>query len=221
MRILLFILFFVAIALLWKVTPLADYATPDYIVPLLDKIHDSPWAVPAAFGIYLGGTLLFVPHMVMTLAMMIAFPPLESIPIVLGGSLASAAIGYGIGRKLGLNALRFLTGGIAEKICYYAKNGGILGLTLLRMIPTGPFALVNIVLGMSQAPFITYMLATLLGLMPGTFVGAMLGSSVLDVWESPDHKSLIRIGLGLTGWAVIVAMSFVMSRSKYNKPAAM
>ncbi|MBM3618083.1 MAG: phospholipase, partial [Alphaproteobacteria bacterium] len=112
-----------AFALAWKYTPLAEYATPERIVPLLEQLREQPGAVPIAIGLYALATLLFVPHMLLTGVTVIAFAPLQAFTIVMLGSALTSGAGFRIGAKLGLNSLRALVGNAAETISGYAKRG--------------------------------------------------------------------------------------------------
>lgn len=212
LRLMAVILAIIAIALIWKVTPLAEYATPDRVVPLLEQTRNTPWAIPAALVFYILGCLVFFPHMVLTAVIVIVFAPLEAFMIAMGGSLVGGAIGFMAGRVLGMKSLRALVGLAAEKISYYVKKGGILGVTLLRMVPVAPYTVVNLGLGMTEVSFGTFMAATFLGMLPGTIVAAFLGYSMLELWQNPNPKNLLHVASGVAAWLVIIIVSHILAR---------
>lgn len=211
-RLLLVIIAVAAFGLAWQYTPLAAYATPERVIPLLEEVRHTPWAVPAAMAIYTIGTLLFFPHMVMTATIVVVFLPVQAFSIAMIGSLLSGAMGFFIGHKLGLRSMRALVGNAAEKISGYAKKGGLMGITLLRLLPVAPYTAVNLALGMLEVPFWIFMVGTFLGTLPGTTIAAFLGHSALEVWQNPSRENVTLLAAGLAVWIAIVVLSHLAGR---------
>lgn len=211
-RILLVVIAVAALALAWKYTPLAHYANPETVVPMFEQVRNTAWAVPAAMAFYTIGTLLFFPHMAMTAIIVLVFAPLQAFSIAMVGSLLSGTIGFFIGHKLGLNSLRALVGNSAEKISAYAKKGGLMGVTLLRLLPVAPYTVVNLALGMLEVTYMTFMLGTFLGTLPGTAIAAYLGNSVMETWQNPSDENFGLLAGGLAAWVAIVAASHFAGR---------
>ncbi|ABE49689.1 VTT domain-containing protein [Methylobacillus flagellatus] len=201
-----------AVALSWKVTPLAEYADPEKIIPLLEQVQNTAWAFPAGLVAYVLGTLVFLPHMVMTGTVVVVFAPLEAFLIAMLGSLISVSIGWVAGQGLGERSLQAMLGRHAEKISQYARNGGVMGLTLLRLLPVAPFTVVNLVLGMMKVPFVTLLIATALGLLPGTLVSVFIGQSAVALFKNPDPHNVMLVGAGLLLWGAVIAGAHFLSR---------
>lgn len=206
-RLFLVVMAVTALALVWKVTPLSQYASPETVIPLLEQVRNTPWAVPAAMLLYTVGTLAFFPHMAMTGVIVIVFAPVQAFSIAMTGSLVSGAIGFWMGRKLGLKSMRALIGETAEKISLYAKKGGIVGITLLRLLPIAPYTAVNLALGMLEIPFLVFLAGTFLGTLPGTVIAAWMGQSMLELWQNPSMENLGVIGIGLLCWVAVIGGS--------------
>lgn len=64
------------------------------------------------------------------------------------------------------------------------RNGFLL-LFLLRLIPAVPYGLINYTFGLSKMRFSPYMLASVIGIIPGTLVFINLGDKALDL-SSPS-----------------------------------
>lgn len=216
-RVVLVVLFIAALALLWKVTPLARYATPETIIPLLEQVRNTPWAVPAAIVAYTLGTLAFFPHMAMTGTIVVVFSPIQAFTIAMTGSLISGSIGFWAGKKLGMRTMRTLVGETAEKVSLYAKKGGIVGITLLRMLPVAPYTAVNMALGMLEVPFMTFLIGTFLGTLPGTVIAAYLGQSMLELWQNPNMENLGIIAIGAACWFAVIMGSHFAARQWRKK----
>lgn len=211
-RLLLVVSAVAALGLAWKFTPLATYADPENVVPLLEQVRNTPWAVPVAMAVYTIGTLLFFPHMAMTATVVIVFSPLQAFSIAMTGSLLSGAIGFFAGQKLGMKSMRGLIGNAAEKISGYAKKGGLAGITLLRMLPIAPYTAVNLALGMLEVSFWVFMAATLLGTLPGTAIAAFMGHTALEAWQNPTGENLLLLGGGFAVWVGIVVASHLAGK---------
>ena len=97
---------------------------------------------------------------------------------VIGGFLGSA-ISYYIGRTLGRSAIQSLTG----KNIYFTKQHGEIYLTwfifLTRLLPILPFDLISYAAGIAGLSFPAYACATLLGMIPSTFLLTYLGSTFM------------------------------------------
>ncbi|MCH2546493.1 MAG: VTT domain-containing protein [Alphaproteobacteria bacterium] len=223
MRVLMVVIAIALMALIWKFTPLAEYATPETIVPILEEVRNTPWSVPLAMAIYTIATLLFFPHMAMTATIVLVFSPLQAFSIAMTGSLVSGAIGFWIGRKLGMRSMRALLGNVAEKVSVYAKKGGLGGITLLRLLPVAPYTAVNLALGMLEISFWVFMGGTFLGTLPGTVIAAYLGESVLDAWKNPNSENLMLLAGGLAAWISVVVGAHLAGKwwNKNHKPATM
>jgi uncharacterized membrane protein YdjX (TVP38/TMEM64 family) len=87
----------------------------------------------------------------------------------------------------------------------------------LRLLPIFPFWLVNIGLALVDVPLRTFVLATLLGVIPGTFVYSALGSglgTIFDRNEAPNLSIIFepQILLPLLGLAVLSLAPVVFRR---------
>lgn len=83
------------------------------------------------------------------------------------------------------------------------SNGGFLLLVILRLIPAVPYNLINYAFGLSAMSYSTYILASGIGIIPGTFAFINIGDKALDV-TSPDFW--IAIGLLVLLLAVTAAL---------------
>ena len=92
-------------------------------------------------------------------------------------------------------------------------------LLVLRLIPLFPFWIVNLVPAFLGVPLRTYVLGTLLGIIPGTFVFASVGAgigSVLDSGEdfSPSSVLTPQIVVALVGLAVLALLPVAYRKLK-------
>lgn len=90
-----------------------------------------------------------------------------------------------------------------QRLANLNSNGGFALLIILRLIPAVPYNLINYAFGLSAMKYSTYILASSIGIIPGTFAFINIGDKALDV-TSPDFW--IAIGLLLLLLAVTAAL---------------
>lgn len=90
-----------------------------------------------------------------------------------------------------------------QRLANLNSNGGLALLIILRLIPAVPYNLINYAFGLSAMKYSTYILASSIGIIPGTFAFINIGDKALDV-TSPDFW--IAIGLLLLLLAVTAAL---------------
>jgi len=141
----------------------------------------------------------------------LSFPAAELLTIA-GGFLfgrwlgaAYAVIGATIGATLvflaaraGLAGLAARAGPWAERLAAGFRRNSFNYLLVLRLIPLFPFWLVNLAAGAAGLPLRVYILGTLIGILPATFIYANLGTglgAVIAEGRSPDFALLLHPGL--------------------------
>ena len=94
-------------------------------------------------------------------------------------------------------------------------------LLVLRLVPIFPFWLVNLVPALVGVRLPTYMLATFLGIIPGTFVYASLGNGLGSMVEEPDLAILFKPSLlvPIVGLALLALVPVGYKRWRDKKPA--
>lgn len=143
---------------------------------------------------------------------------LGTLLVVVGASLgailvflvARTALGDTLRRKAGPR-IRKMEEGFREDAFNY--------LLVLRLIPIFPFWLVNIVPAVLGVPLATYVLATCIGIIPGSFVYASVGNglgAVFDVGGTPDLGTIFRfeIILPIIGLAVLAVLPVLYRKMK-------
>jgi uncharacterized membrane protein YdjX (TVP38/TMEM64 family) len=129
--------------------------------------------------------------------------------------IAKTAFGDSLRRKTG-PALRRMEAGFRENALNY--------LLFLRLIPVFPFWLVNLVSAFLGVPLRTYVVATALGIIPGTLVYASVGNGLGAVFEAggrPDLGTIFepQIILPIIGLAVLALLPVIYRKNKTRQPS--
>jgi uncharacterized membrane protein YdjX (TVP38/TMEM64 family) len=87
-------------------------------------------------------------------------------------------------------------------------ENGLSYLLFLRLVPLFPFFLVNLASGMTGLPARTYLLGTMVGILPGSFVYANAGASIASITTLGEIASArVMVSLALLGvFALIPAV---------------
>lgn len=153
----------VAVTAAWELGPLAEPARVVETARALRASPLAPLAVPVAY-VVLG--FLMCPVSALRAATVLAFGPVLGPLYALLGTLASGLLGFAVGRLAGAKLLGRLDGR-AAKLQAQVSGGGVLTIAALRLVPMGPFTLVNAAFGAAGARLSAFTLGTVLAMAPG------------------------------------------------------
>ena len=142
---------------------------------------------------------------------------------VAGATLGAIAVFLAARTALG-NALRAKTGGALKRMEEGFRRDAFSYLLVLRLVPVFPFWLVNLVPAFCGVPLRTYALATLIGIIPGSFVFASVGSglgALLDRGETPNLMIVFEwnVLLPILGLALLALLPVAVKRLQARKAA--
>jgi len=159
-------------------------------LPTVEEVH--AWAtaggswVPLAFiGAYAVATVLPLPKIVLSAAAGLAFGLPLGTGLVWLGAMIGAAASFGLGRVLGRDGIRRLAGVRLEKLDALVLNHGLVAVLIARLIPVVPFTAVNYGSGLTAVRFPAYLLATGVGILPGTVAYVAVGAYGADPGSWP------------------------------------
>ncbi|MEM6615815.1 MAG: VTT domain-containing protein, partial [Pseudomonadota bacterium] len=118
-------------------------------------------------------------------------------------SLTGAAVHFMLGKRFGAKFLERYGGQRSQWISKKLAKHGILASAAIRLIPSGPFIVVNTLAGVSHMPFWKFLLGTAIGTPPKIIAIALVGGGLVDLIRSQDPFSIALIVAGITLWLVI------------------
>lgn len=176
-----------------------------------------PWGPAAFIAIYVLATVAFLPGSILTLGAGAVFGVVMGSVYVSAASTLGATAAFLIGRHFARDAVARRTAGhpgfAAVDKAVAAEGWKIVG--LIRLSPLFPFNLLNYALGVTQVGLRDYVLASWVGMMPGTIMYVYVGSLAGDVaglgaagrTRTPAEWALYIVGLLAT-----VAVSLYVTR---------
>ena len=173
------------------------------------------WAGIACIGLFALLPAFFFPVAVLALAGGLVFGLwLGSLYTFLGATL-NCTLMFFLARYVGRKWIEALIekklSPVWQKRLQNLNSGsGFLLLIILRLIPAVPYNLINYAFGLSAMKYSTYILASAIGIIPGTFAFINIGDKALDV-TSPDFW--IAIGL----LVLLLVVTSLLGKKLYPK----
>jgi uncharacterized membrane protein YdjX (TVP38/TMEM64 family) len=177
-RVIGLVLAIVALAALWRLTPLRNVASAEAAIAWAKAFGEQPWAPFAVMAAYTPACLVMFPRPLITLAAVIAFGPWLGFTYSLAGICASSAVTWWMGKHMRRDTVRRLAGPKLDRMAEVLKKHGLVAMTLLRLVPLAPFAVESIVAGAIRMKLWHVVLGTGIGLLPGTLTTTVFGDAI-------------------------------------------
>ena len=109
---------------------------------------------------------------------------------VVGGGIAGLSVAHAIGRSLGRDLVRRLAGDRLNALSRRLARRGLIAMTFVRIVPIAPFSIVNIVAGASHIGWRDLMLGSIIGMLPGIALTAVLVDRAVAVAQNPGPDTV-------------------------------
>lgn len=158
-------------------------------------------------GVYVVGTVAFVPGALMTLAAGFAYGPLWGTLLVWPSATIGSALAFLVGRFFARDWVAKQIAGSRRftAIDRAVAKSGFRIVLLLRLSPVFPFNFLNYALGLTRIGFWRYLLASFLGMLPGTAMYVYLGSLVTSASELTSGAQGGGAARSILYWGGLVA----------------
>jgi phospholipase D1/2 len=192
---------------------------PDTIRAFLEMARSSPMALPAVCLVYILSGFIFFPLTLLSLITAAVFGSVLGPIYGMTGALVSSALMFYLGRLAGLKWLRKLTGDRIREIDHRFRKAGIIGVTVLRLLPIAPNSLVNLAAGISSVSFFDFMVGSFLGFLPGFLAKGIVGDSLVQIFLHPTVKTTTFLILGIILWIGLILGSYFIAKRWRKKQA--
>ncbi|MBT1071340.1 TVP38/TMEM64 family protein [Pelotalea chapellei] len=174
---------------------------------LLEYRRTHPLAMVAGFmAIYIIQTALSLPGAtILSLAAGAIFGAIAGTVYAIGAAGIGATLAFLATRYLLADMVQNKFGHKLERINSELEARGLNYLLFLRLVPLFPFFLINLAAGLTRLPLSTFVLGTVLGIIPGGFVFVNAGASLATVTTTSDIASPRVLGsLALLGFFALL-----------------
>lgn len=185
-----------------------------------------PWAVVLYIGVYAVATVLFLPGWIFTVGAGVAFGLLWGTVAAICGATLGATLSFLIARYAARGAVskRFSKNKKFKQIDAAIGKQGWKVVGLLRLSPLIPFNLSNYLYGLTSIEFLPYVLASFIGMLPGTLLYVYLGTIGKVGLEASEgsgsgRSSLeyIFLGVGLVATIIVTIVVTRVARGALKK----
>lgn len=205
-----------ALASLWIATPLREWIDVGKLVEAAHRLGTHPLAVLVIIGAFVIGGLVIAPANVMISATVVVLGPIVGAACALIGVLLSAAVLYEIGRLLPAERLRVRFGPLLRSLGGRLARNGVVAIVLVRIVPVGPYSVVNLICGAAHVDRTTYLAGTALGMLPGIVLTAVFIDRLLAAIDQPGPWTWALLAL----FAAAIASAFVAARRYLRRVVA-
>jgi uncharacterized membrane protein YdjX (TVP38/TMEM64 family) len=150
---------------------------------------------------------------VLTLAGGAVFGAVTATLVVNVGATCGATLAFLMARYLFRDAVERRFGPRLKALDEGLSRGALGYLLFLRLVPVFPFFLINLGAGLTRVPLRTYVLATVIGILPGSFVYCNAGANLARI----DSLSGIASPGVLGALALLGAFALVPTAYRYLK----
>lgn len=158
------------------------------------------WFPPAFLAAYVVVTVFPFPRTAFTLAAGLLFGPLLGATLAVAASTTSALIALLLVRAFGWQLSGLVRHPTVDALDARLRRRGWPAIVSLRLIPAVPFSVLNYAAGASAVRVLPYLVATFVGLLPGTLAVVILGDALTGrVDPLLVLISFVTAGVGVAG----------------------
>ena len=212
LKCLLLVALLLGLSIAWRWTPISEWINFRTIVEWQNSVRAHPAALLFVIGIYLAGALVLFPVTILNVATVFTFGPIRGNAFGLAGWLASAALGYAIGRAFKHRLFHRFAGPRVDRLLEQAAGHGFFAVLTMRLLPVAPFTLVNIFIGTIPIRFRHFIMASVVGRIPGIIVLTFAGLQLEQVLRNPGVGSFVALIVVLV--LLLSAASWFLKRFK-------
>lgn len=168
----------------------------------LQSFAGSPWALAVVAAAFSTASLIGAPQFLLIAVTVAVFGPVTGFMFSIAATLVSATFNFFIARLLGAEWLRRRGWSDVDRIMDTVGRNGFLAALLVRVIPSAPFIVVNMALGLTNTSYPAFVAGTAIGILPKTALIALLGK-VVERAQTGDVEAIAYLALAAAIWLVL------------------
>ena len=223
LKLALLVAFLAAAVYYFRFTEPGRAITPEFVLSSIES-HGPVTARLIYVAVYIVGTVALLPGTVLSFAGAVLFGPYEGTLYTWVGATIGATLAYGMARVLGRDFVERLFGGRFAAFDQRIREHGFTGLLIIRLLPLFPFNAVNFGCGLTGIRLRDYVVATAIGIVPGTFVYQFLfakfGRRILTEGFRLEYLADPELWLAIGLFAAFVIVGKWLSKNVFRTSTA-
>lgn len=210
-------LWLIGLAVVAVVVVLRFLPIGDWLIQLQSSIKNLGLFAPVAYALlYVATTVLLIPGSLLTIGAAGIFSFWTALAVVLVGANLGALGAFLLTRTF-----------LRERVAVWAASNpkfaaldraigreGFKMVLLVRLSPVFPFALLNYLLGLTTVRTSSYVLANLIGMLPGTFLYVYIGATARDALSAgASGVGAWQLALRVVGLLATIAVVALVTRT--------
>lgn len=172
----------------------------------------SPWSFPIVAAAFTALSFVAAPQFLLIALCVAAFGPVRGFAYAYAATLISASANFLAARYLGGAWLRRRQPGTLKTISEFLGRNGFFSAMIVRIVPSAPFVVVNMGLGVTTTPYLAFLAGTAVGILPKTTLVALLGK-VVERARTGDTTAIVYLVLAALAWiALALAARWLVNR---------
>ncbi|MBI4115187.1 MAG: TVP38/TMEM64 family protein [Candidatus Omnitrophica bacterium] len=214
-RFIILVAVILVVGLVVRYTPLSQYFTKEQIVSFLESLRGQWWGPFIFIAIYSVGCVVALPGSLLTLAGGAVFGTAWGTLYNVIASNLGASLAFFAARYLGRDFVKsFLKGGKLAELDEQIGRSGFKTIFRLRLIPIVPFNGLNFGAGFSAVRYRDYLLASVIGMLPGTFIYTYFADALLEGVQGASRAAFLNL---ILAGVLLIFISFLPSIYKKIK----
>lgn len=174
------------------------------VADILRTLRGAWWAPAAVTGVFTVLAFIGAPQIALIAATVAVFGPADGIVMSWLATMISASVGFAIGRFSGAQGLARLGGDLVQRIAAKVKENAFLAALVIRLVPSGPFILVNMALGATGMRASWFAGGTGVGIVPKIVLVAFAGHGIGEVFTGRNITAIGFLAAAALVWLLIV-----------------
>ncbi len=205
----------VAVAVL-AFTPLRQYLTREHLLSVMESLRAAWWSPAVLLALYLILAPLGAPMSPLMICGAVLFGPVRGTVYNFLGLLGGATLSYFFARSMGRELVVRLAGKKLKKVERFVARRGFWALVGARFLPL-PFPLLNFGAALSGVRPSTFLLSSMIGMLPPTVIYTVLWHelAIAAEGEAGNVKRTVSIAVGvLLALSVLPTLISTLLRSR-------
>ncbi len=164
------------------------------------------FVVPAMAVGFVALSFVAIPQFVLISMCILAFGPVLGSGIAWIATMVSAWLGFHAGPLFCRALLPRVDSAMLERARSFVAKHGFWSALIVRLIPSGPFVLVNMVLGSSRLSVASFLFGTGIGIVPKTVLIALAGSGLAQVAQGQYQSTGAILAVIVLIWGLLTLL---------------
>lgn len=162
-------------------------------------LSEVPYAIPGTILIYTVAAFAGAPQWMLHGGSVLAFGPIFGSIMAWVSTMVSASFDFWLGRRLGAERVGKFGGKLVDKFISVIRRHGFWTSLTVRVVPSGPFVVINMAAGVAGMTFAAFATGTAIGIIPKIIAVAFFGGGVQGAAAGKGPIFLIIV----TGFALL------------------